>query len=363
MSSVYIHLGQAGNQIGKELWRMAETEFVSNPGFSSSGALRKAGHFNHLMEGGDAMFHAEDGYSRYLAVDSEPKVVQSCQLEVHSLRPDNVIFDQGGLANNWAMGFRSCTKEGSLLDRCMEGARREIERCSWPNSIVIVHSLAGGTGSGLGSALLQALRDEYPSLYLINISVWALQAGETPLQHYNTALSLQHLQAFSDAVVYRSNDDLLQAGAGPRFELDLDGHLRQVVSSSPASGGRRLPPSMRTGDMNNSLASDLASYFFPTSYPLGTQAPPFGSMRGVNGGGSGMGMGVHAFDGGSLVSNVCPLPSAKFVDLRSTISILKTPHLPPRRRWGERKACQEAGLSPEWGKLARVLGKGTPLRP
>lgn len=33
-------------------------------------------------------------------------------------------------------------------------------------------SLAGGTGSGLGSALAAALRDEYPSARLLSHSIW-----------------------------------------------------------------------------------------------------------------------------------------------------------------------------------------------
>ena len=71
------------------------------------------------------------------------------------------------------MGFASCrggsggdgvgsgggledSPEGGLFSRCMDGMRKEAERCCWLNSVVMTHSLAGGTGSGLGSGLLQA---------------------------------------------------------------------------------------------------------------------------------------------------------------------------------------------------------------
>ena len=92
------------------------------------------------------------------------QVVRSFQQHVMSLRPENAIFSQSGLANNWAMGFASCRSdggegrdgtEGGLFDRCMEGMRKEAERSCWLNSIVVTHSLAGGTGSGLGAGLLQ----------------------------------------------------------------------------------------------------------------------------------------------------------------------------------------------------------------
>lgn len=104
-----------------------------------------------------------------VATPTPTKVVHSFQGRVGSLRPENVIFSQSGLANNWAMGFASCrgdggggragledAPEGGLFSRCMDGMRKEAERCCWLNSVVMTHSLAGGTGSGLGSGLLQA---------------------------------------------------------------------------------------------------------------------------------------------------------------------------------------------------------------
>lgn len=98
------------------------------------------------------------------------KVVHSFQEHVGSIRSENAIFSQSGLANNWAMGFASCrddggggggggrdgSSDGSVFNRCMESMRREAERSCCLNSVVMTHSLAGGTGSGLGSGILQA---------------------------------------------------------------------------------------------------------------------------------------------------------------------------------------------------------------
>lgn len=41
-----------------------------------------------------------------------------------------------------------------------------MERVDCVQSLVMFHSMAGGTGSGVGSALLQYLRDTCPSLTL-----------------------------------------------------------------------------------------------------------------------------------------------------------------------------------------------------
>lgn len=77
MSVIHLHLGQAGNQIGKSFWGLAEDEFfVDDGGGGGSGPKRARESTKPLRPsmrpGGTAMFH-EDGSARCLAVDSEPK--------------------------------------------------------------------------------------------------------------------------------------------------------------------------------------------------------------------------------------------------------------------------------------------------
>ncbi|CAM9602107.1 unnamed protein product, partial [Scytosiphon promiscuus] len=309
MSCIHLHVGQAGIQLGESFWGLAEEEFFVDNGDGGRGGGRgrssrvgggsRASNMSvPLRPGGTAMFHQDGGWARCLAVDSEPKVVQRFQGQLGSLRAENAIYSQSGLANNWAMGFASCRSDreedgagGGPFLRCMEAMRREAERSCWLNSVVINHSLAGGTGSGLGSGLLQALRDDYPSLYLISACVGPFGAGDTPLQHYNSVLALQHLQAYADCVVYRGNDDLLRGAAetsarNPPAEAAAsaghgDGRSRRPMGSfcnrwggsgSTTSAGAAAPgcrrggaPVVSTADMNASLAVDMASYFFPTS--------------------------------------------------------------------------------------------------
>ena len=75
----------------------------------------------------------------------------------------------------------------------MEALRKEVERSDFFLGMVLVHSLAGGTGSGLGSRLVEEYRDTFGKSYLMSASIWPNSSGETPLQHYNTCFSLAHL--------------------------------------------------------------------------------------------------------------------------------------------------------------------------
>ena len=59
---------------------------------------------------------------------------------------------------------------------------------------IVVHSLTGGTGSGLGSHLVERIRDAYPLAHVMSVAVSPHSSGDSPLQHYNSLLSLASLQ-------------------------------------------------------------------------------------------------------------------------------------------------------------------------
>lgn len=105
-----------------------------------------------------------------------------------------------------------------LWKRALAAIRRQWEACdssaasspaNGPAHMVVLHSLGGGTGSGLGSRLLEALRDEYPKATILSVCVAPFSSGDTPLQYYNMALTLSTVSDCSDAAVFFANDDLL----------------------------------------------------------------------------------------------------------------------------------------------------------
>ena len=69
--------------------------------------------------------------------------------------------------------------------------------------------MAGGTGSGLGTHLVERLRDDYPRANMINVAVWPYMTGEVVIQNYNVLLTLSGLMTHSNAVVTVFNDEVL----------------------------------------------------------------------------------------------------------------------------------------------------------
>ncbi|XP_051253683.1 tubulin delta chain isoform X2 [Dicentrarchus labrax] len=67
-------------------------------------------------------------------------------------------------------------------------------------------SVAGGTGSGVGTYVTQCLRDIYPKSFILNHLTWPYGTGEVIVQNYNSVLTLAHLYQLSDAILVHEND-------------------------------------------------------------------------------------------------------------------------------------------------------------
>lgn len=75
----------------------------------------------------------------------------------------------GGAGNNWGKGFEEGEK---VQDEILDMIDREADGSDSLEGFVMTHSVAGGTGSGLGSFLLEALNDRYPKKLIQTYSVF-----------------------------------------------------------------------------------------------------------------------------------------------------------------------------------------------
>jgi Tubulin/FtsZ family, GTPase domain len=76
------------------------------------------------------------------------------------------------------------------------------------DGFLLLQSMAGGTGAGVGSFLTEALADEYASAPLLNTCVWPFGSGEVAVQPYNTLLSLAALCEASSGLLLLQNEVL-----------------------------------------------------------------------------------------------------------------------------------------------------------
>lgn len=73
---------------------------------------------------------------------------------------------------------------------------------------MMMHSIAGGTGSGLGSFMLERLNDKFPKKLIQTYSVFPNNTGDgsdVVVQPYNSLLAMKRLANYADSVVVLDN--------------------------------------------------------------------------------------------------------------------------------------------------------------
>lgn len=65
---------------------------------------------------------------------------------------------------------------------------------------MLLHSIAGGTGSGLGSFILERMNDRFPKKLIQTYSVFP-DTGDVVVNPYNSLLAMRRLTQNADSVV------------------------------------------------------------------------------------------------------------------------------------------------------------------
>jgi tubulin beta len=90
----------------------------------------------------------------------------------------------------------SYTEGAELVDQVLDVVQREVEACECLQGFQIAHSLGGGTGAGMGTLLLNKIREEYPDRMMATFSVVpSPKVSDTVVEPYNATLSV-HVPPF-----------------------------------------------------------------------------------------------------------------------------------------------------------------------
>ncbi|TFK55014.1 tubulin-domain-containing protein [Heliocybe sulcata] len=272
---VTVQLGQCGNQMGSVFWQ----RLCAEHGISKEGILEE-----WATEGGDRkdvfFYQADDEHyiPRAILVDLEPRVINNILTSpfANLYNPENIFVskDGGGAGNNWAHGYSAGER---IYEEVMEMVDREAEGSDSLEGFMLMHSIAGGTGSGLGSFLLERLNDKFPKKLIQTYSVFPnAQEGDVVVQPYNSLLTLKRLTNHADSVVVLDNGALSRISADrlhvqtPTFD-----QTNQLVSTVMAASTQTL---RYPGYMNNDLVGIIASLIpTPRCHFLITSYTPFTS--------------------------------------------------------------------------------------
>jgi len=253
-----LQVGQCGNQIGSEFWK----QLCAEHGINQRGILEDYATASDDRK--DVFFYQADDehyIPRALLVDTEPRVINMIQTSEYAdlYNPENVFIskDGGGAGNNWAKGYSSAEK---VQEEIFEMVDREADGSDSLEGFVLIHSIAGGTGSGVGSYLLENINDRYPKKLIQTYSVFPMLSAETSdvvVQPYNSMLTLKRLTLNADCVMVLDNTALNRI-AMDRLKLQNPtlAQINSLVSTVMAASTTTL---RYPGYMNNDLIGMLAS--------------------------------------------------------------------------------------------------------
>ncbi|XP_059762486.1 tubulin delta chain isoform X2 [Balaenoptera ricei] len=207
MSIVTVQLGQCGNQIGFEVF-----DALFSDSYCPQGLCSKRENEAYQASCKERFFSEEENgvpIARAVLVDMEPKVInQTLSKAAHSGRwkygQHSCFCQKQGSGNNWAYGYsvHGPRHEESIMNLI----QKEVEKCDSLNGFLIIMSMAGGTGSGLGAFVTQNLQDQYSNSLKMNQIIRPYGTGEVIVQNYNSILTLSHLYRSSDALLIHEND-------------------------------------------------------------------------------------------------------------------------------------------------------------
>jgi tubulin gamma len=272
---ITLQVGQCGNQIGLEFWKRLILEHGILPDGKQVEGINQT---STVKDRKEVFFYQADDdrfVPRAILMDLEPRVVNATLNSPYGklFNAENIFLSRegGGAGNNWAQGYSQGNK---LSEEIFDMIDREASDSDSLEGFILSHSIAGGTGSGMGSYILETLNDRYPKKLIQTYSVFPNQThssstmssdaiplttgiSDVVVQPYNSLLSLKRLALYADSSVVLDNA-ALERIASERLGIptpsvsQLNSLVSNVMAASTAT--LRFP-----GVMNNDMVSIVAS--------------------------------------------------------------------------------------------------------
>ncbi|KAM3744670.1 hypothetical protein ACB098_06G070500 [Castanea mollissima] len=186
---ILIHIGQAGIQHGIQ------------PDGQMLG--------DKTVGGGDDAFNtffSETGAGKHVPrvvfIDLEPTVIDEVRTSTYRqlFHPEQLISSKEDATNNFARGHYTIGKE--IVDLCLDRIIKHADNCTSLQGFLVFNAVGGGTGSGLGSLLLERLSVDYGKKSKLGFIVYpSPQVSTSVVEPYNSVLSTHSLLKHTDVVV------------------------------------------------------------------------------------------------------------------------------------------------------------------
>ncbi|OWZ16528.1 Tubulin/FtsZ family protein [Phytophthora megakarya] len=274
---ITLQVGQCGNQIGRQFWQLALEEHArystravfdeSMSSFFRNVDTRYSSPVDLPFANGEAPIKSLK--ARAILVDMEQgPVAETLAGPLGGLfDQQQLLTDVSGSGNNWAHGH--CVYGPQYRTQLEDKVRHAVELCDSLQSFFVMHSMGGGTGSGLGTYILGLLEDQYPDVYRFATVVFPSEDDDVVTSPYNSILALRELTEHADCVLPIENEALMgltariDRGGKGRVDLrELEQFYKRGKGLQKQSKGKSGTAQKKTSafeEMNNIVARLLTN--------------------------------------------------------------------------------------------------------
>jgi len=270
-----ITLGHTGTMIGIEYWKRIFKEHERKLGNLNEWESRGEEDVNiHFFWKGDE--REGKACPRCIAIDLDPRSIETLlrEIQIDEEYVKGRRSGIGGTGRRWKKGYNSGEVINDKEDvmGTLEGFSGEVD------GIIIIISLGGGIGSGVGSWLIEKIReneklkDKYVIAFVVLPAPIESKRESVAVSPYNAVFALNRFSKYADVIVLFDNQALQSAirrignRAGVRIE-DLNPAIANVIAIITSLS--RFP---RGHDLLNVLTnctpSERCKFVIPSVFPF-----------------------------------------------------------------------------------------------
>lgn len=240
-----LHVGQAGIKTGDTAWELFCLEQSIKPnGFDvlNDGIMDKfiVDHDDRSTFWNQPSHGVNKFVPNSVFVDLDPTACDELRTGVRSelYNHDDIISGNGSAENNYARGYYNLGK--GIIDKVRDRIRKKVEKFDSFQGFFLYHGTGGGTGSGLGSLLLENLAADFAKNPRATISIGSSEeVSATGSDPYNSVFSTHKLLKYSHVTFSLDNEAANNVckknlGIGNPTHATINRLMAQAISSITA---------------------------------------------------------------------------------------------------------------------------------